>query len=38
MNKVEDDINATRSDQVFEALYNFAKENQQFAEKLAKRE
>ena len=38
MNKVEDDINATRSDQVFEALYNFAQKNQQFADKLAKRE
>ena len=38
MNKVEDDINATRSDQVFEALYNFAQKNQRFAEKLAKRE
>ncbi len=38
MNKVEDDINATRSDQVFEALYNFAQKNQRFTEKLAKRE
>ena len=38
MNKVEDNINATRSDQVFEALYNFAQKNQRFAEKLAKRE
>ena len=38
MRKIEDDINATRSDEIFGALYNFAKENQQFAEKLAKRE
>ena len=38
MRKIEDDINATRSDEIFGALYNFAKENQQFAEKLAKKE
>ena len=38
MNKVEDDINATRSDQVFEALYNFAQKNQRFTEKLTKKE
>lgn len=38
MNKAEDNINATRSDQVFEVLYNFAKKSQKFAEKLAKNE
>lgn len=38
MNKVEDDINATRSDEIFGALYDFAKENQQFTDKLAKKE
>jgi len=34
----EENINATRSDEIYEVLYNFAKENQQFAEKLAKKE
>ena len=38
MYKTEDNINATRSDEIFGALYNFAKENQQFTDKLAKRE
>ena len=38
MNKAEEDINATRSDKVFEVLYNFAKKSQKFAEKLAKNE
>ena len=38
MYKTENDINATRSDEIFGALYDFAKENQRFAEKLAKRE
>ena len=37
MYKTEDNINATRSDEIFGALYNFAKANQQFADKLAKR-
>ena len=38
MYKTEDNINATRSDEIFEALYSFAQKNKQFAKKLAKRE
>jgi len=34
----EENINATRSDEIYEALYNFAKENAEFREKLANRE
>ncbi len=38
MRKLEDDINATRSDEIFQALYDFAKKNEKFKEKLAKKE
>ena len=31
----EENINATRSDEIYEKLYEFAKENEQFKEKLA---
>ena len=33
----EENVNATRSDEIYEGLYEFAKANQQFADKLAKR-
>jgi len=34
----EENINATRSDEIYEKLYEFAKENERFKEKLAKKE
>lgn len=34
----EENINATRSDEIYEKLYEFAKKNEQFKEKLANKE
>ncbi|BCD68948.1 replication initiation protein [Nitratiruptor sp. YY09-18] len=38
MRLTEDNINATRSDEIYSALYEFAKSNEEFAQKLANRE